>query len=148
MTADKVCAAHDRSRTTPENGGKEVGRKFAGLTKLLKHFIAFVKHEVFHVRRNQDFVSNEGVETARSSDDDMWTLGLVLEDFRIFLNGSATKESCNANVRHVFREANILISDLERKFSCMAENNHRNLPIHWFDLVERCQNEHSRFSVT
>ena len=50
-----------------------------GLTKLLKHFVALIKDEMFYVRGIQHFFSSKSVETARSGDDDMGAASLVFE---------------------------------------------------------------------
>jgi len=118
------------------------------LTKLFQHFIAFVQHEVFHVLSIQDFVSCEGIQPPWRGDYDMGTPILVSKNFCVFGNRRASIKSADANVRHVLGEPRVLVFDLESKFTCMAKDDYRDLPIHRLQLLECCKNKHSSFPMT
>ena len=106
------------------------------LTDLVKHLIAFVKHELAQRTKTKLLVANEGVHTARRSNDDVRMSVFISENFVILLNRSTAVEHGSANLWKVLAEASILVLDLESQFTGMAHNKNMSLAVDWFKLLQ------------
>lgn len=92
------------------------------------------------------FISNEGVQSTRSSDDDVRAGRLVLEQLLIDLDGRSTVEYSRSNVRHVFTESGVFVLDLVRELPGVTENDDGDLPIDGLDLLKRRRDEDGGFT--
>lgn len=130
---------------------RKIGRitsEVEALTKLLQHFVALVQNEMLDFLRVEVLVAGQGVKSPGSSHDDVWALGLVFEELDVLGDWGATEHDGSANVWHVTREAGVLVADLVRKFSGMAQNDHGDLSINRLQLLQGGEHKDCSFSVT
>src|ERR1700761_6233865 len=118
------------------------------LTKLFQHFVALIENEVLHVLRVQDFVPRQGVQSARGGNDDVGAPGFVAQRLRILHDWRSSIERADAYVGHVFREARVLVLDLERKFARVAEDNDGDLAVDRLELLQCREDKDSSLSVS
>ena len=80
--------------------------------------------DVFQV---EGLLARESEDAAGCADDDVWTV--CLEDRLVLLDGHAPEEHSDLDVVHVLAEALILLADLERQLSRVAQHKHRHLQV-------------------
>ena len=124
------------------------GRNSQRLTKLFEHFVALVQDEVLDFGGIENLISDEGVETAGGGDHNVRALGLVSESVGVLRHRSATEERVDADVWHVLRETRVLVLNLVCELARVAKNNDRDLAVDRLELLQRCEHENSRLSVT
>lgn len=93
-------------------------------------------------------VSNKRVQTTRSGDDDVRTLGFVLNNVDILLCGSTTVENGSADIRQVFRETRVLVLNLVGQLTSVAKHYNRDFAVNGLNLLKGGQNENSRLTKT
>ena len=79
--------------------GGAVNKCWRVLTVLIQHLVTLVENEVFQVGEAKHLVSDEGIDTARGTDDDVRVSLLVLEDSDVFLDRSSAVEHTNLDIR-------------------------------------------------
>ena len=124
------------------------GRNSQRLTKLFEHFVALVQDEVLDFGGVEDLIPHEGVQSTGGGDYDVRALALVAEEVGVLHNRSAAEECADADVGHVLGETRVLVFDLVRKLTSVAQDNDRHVAIDWLELLKRRQDEHCRLSVT
>jgi hypothetical protein len=115
---------------------------------LLEHLVALVEDEVLDVLGLQDFLASESVQATGGGDDDVRALSLVFEHLRILLDRGAAEEGGDADVGHVLGETRVLVLDLVRELTRVAENDDRHLSIDGLELLQAGQHEHRCLSMT
>lgn len=103
---------------------------------------------MLHIFGIQDFISRQGVETSRGSNNDVWAFGFVAEKFSVLCDGSSTIEGGNPNVREVLGKTSVFVLDLEGQLSSVTENEDGYFAVHWLQLLESGKDENSGLSVT
>lgn len=73
---------------------------------------------------------------------------LVLEDFRILLDGSTTVEHTSLDIWHVLAETVVLVSDLEGQLASVAHDQNGTLASNRLDLLKGGKDEHGRLTKT
>lgn len=116
------------------------------LTDSIEKLIALVQNEVLDVASVKTLVSDESVETTRSRDNDVRAGVLVLQSLGICLLGSTAVEDRSADVGQIFAEPRVLVLDLVRKLSRVAEHDHADLPSYGLELLKRADDENSGFT--
>lgn len=110
-------------------------------TKLVQHLVALIDDEALHGGEAEHPLANKGVETARSSHDDVWVRLLVAESVDILLHVHTTIEDARLHVRNVLAEASVLVSNLERKLARVGDDQTLAFALDGLDLLERRKHE-------
>lgn len=103
---------------------------------------------MFYVVGVQNFLPTKRVEATRGGDNDMRAASFVFQDFGVFGNRDTTVKYGCADVRHVLRESPVFVLDLIREFTCVAENDDRDLSVYWLELLKGSKHENSSLSVS
>ena len=93
-------------------------------------------------------VANQSIETAGGADDDVGVSLLVLQDFSVLLDGGTAVENASLDIRHVFAESVVLVSDLERELASVAHDQDGALAGNGLDLLESGEDEDGGFTET
>lgn len=117
-------------------------------TNLIQHLVTLVKNECLDVTQRKLLVTDQGVETTRSSNDDVGERFLVRKDFNVLLNRSTSVEDCSLYIGKVLAEPSILVLDLVCQLTGVAHNKDGALPRNSFQLVESSQDENRGLSET
>jgi hypothetical protein len=110
-------------------------------TKLLQHLVTLVQNKHLDGRSVQGLVSNQSVQSTRSSDDNVRALGLVLQDLLVLLDRGSTVKDTRLDVGHVLCETGKLVLDLEGQFSGVTENDARDLAVDGLELLQGRENK-------
>lgn len=110
------------------------------LTDCVQKLVALIENEVLDVAGVEALVSDKGVQSTRSGNNNMRACVLVLEDLDILGLAGTTVEDGSADVRHVLAESGIFVLDLVSKLAGMAQHDNANLASDWLDLLE-CSND-------
>ena len=78
----------------------------------------------------------------------MRTFALVPEGLRVFHDRGAAIEGADPDIWHILGKTGILVFDLKGEFTGVAENEHRDLAVDRFKLLETRQDEDCRFAMT
>jgi hypothetical protein len=119
-----------------------------GLTDLIKHLVALIKHKDADAAEAKVLVPNQRIKPTRCADNDMRMGLLVLQDLRVLLDGSATVENTRLDVRHVLAEAVILVTNLERQLASVTHNQDRALSSNRLNLLKGSEHEDGSLSQT
>lgn len=111
------------------------------LTELLEELVALIENEVLDGGSVESLVPDEGVESSRSSDDDVRALVLGLEDLDIVLDLGSSVEDRSSKVGHELGESSVLVLDLVGELSGVAENDDGDLSIDGLDLLKGGEDE-------
>lgn len=87
------------------------------LTILIQHLVALIENEVLQVGEAKDLVTDEGIDTAGSSNDDVRVSVLVLQHSDVLLDRSSAVEDADLDVRQELCEAIVLVLDLVCQFT-------------------------------
>ena len=120
------------------------------LTGLVQHLVALVEDEALDIAEAELLVSDEGVQTTRSCDDDVRVSLLVGEELDVLLHGSTTVEDGGLDIGHVLCESGVFVLDLVGELTSVAHdqnsgNARLRLLVH---LLESCENEDGSLSET
>lgn len=115
---------------------------------LLEDLVALVNDKVLDTRDLEALVAHERVHTARSADNNVGALGLILEHGLVLGNGCATVDDTSAHIGHVLGESSVLVADLVRKLTSVAEHENRDLAVDRLDLLERSKDKDSSLAHT
>ena len=118
------------------------------LTNLVEHLVALVEDEHADAAETEVLVANQGVETTRSTDDDVGVGLLVLKDLGILLDGSTTVEDAGLDVGHVLAETVVLVTNLESKLTSVAHDENGALAGDGLDLLKSGEDEDSCLTET
>ena len=80
---------------------------------------------MFDMLQVQRLLARQGQDAAGRADDDVGAVRL--EDLFVLLNGHPPEEDGDLDGVHVLAEALVLLADLERQFSGVAQHQHRHL---------------------
>lgn len=116
------------------------------LTDCVQELITLVKNEVLDVAGIEALISNEGVQSTRSSDDNMRASVLVLEDLDILGLARTSVEDRSSDIRHVLAESSVFVLDLVSQLAGVAEHNDTDLASDRLDLLECSNDEDSSFT--
>lgn len=121
--------------------------------QLLQHLVTFIEHEMLDIGQLEVLVADQGQDTAGSTNEDVGTSGLVLQDLDILGHGDTTVEDLGADFREILGEASVLVFDLESQFTCMTEDNDRDLAVDGLQLLQGGQHKdgsltHTRLGLT
>ena len=122
--------------------GLDIGTHINGLEAL----VALVDDKVTQVREVQRIFLGQRLDPSRRSDDDMRALARVLEHLPVLLHGEASEKVAHPDVLHVGRETLILVANLERQLTGMAQDEDTHLAIHGLQLLQRGNDKHGRLS--
>ena len=115
-------------------------------TNLIQHLVALVKDEHLDASEAQLFVADQGIQSTRGGDDDVWMSVLVCKSFDILLHRRSAVKDSGLDVWQVFAEAGILVLDLVGEFTSVAHDQDRALSSDRFDLLQRSEDKDGRFS--
>jgi hypothetical protein len=110
-------------------------------TNLIKHLVAFIENEDLAAVKTKVLVPHKSVQSTGCGDNDMGVGVLVLQNFGILLDRSASVENCSFHVGHVLAETCVLVFDLVSKLTSVAHNQDRCLASDWLDLLESGEDE-------
>ena len=110
-----------------------------GLTQLLQHLVTLVQNKVFQILQTQLLALDQGEDAARSSNNNVRTV--VLQHLLVLGDGHASEEDSDLDILEELAEPLILLADLEGELPGVAHDQHRDLTIHWLNLLERGQHE-------
>jgi hypothetical protein len=94
------------------------------------------------------FVSNQGIESTRSCNDDIWVCVLVFQSGNILVDFDTSIEDSSLDLWHVFAESSVLIFDLICKLSSMTHDQDRGLARDWLGLLKSCKDKDGGFTKT
>lgn len=117
-------------------------------TNLIQHLVTLVKNECLDVTQRELLVTDQSVETTRSSNDDVGERFLVGKDFDVLLNWSTSVKDCSLHIGKVLAEPSILVLDLVCQLTSVTHNKDGAFPRNSFQLVEGSQDEDRGFSET
>lgn len=92
----------------------------------------------------EDFALRQSQKSTGSTNHNVWAVGA--QRLLILPHANATKEDGRLDGRHVFAKAVVFLLDLIRQLPCVAHDEHPNLPVHWFHLLERGEDKHGRLA--
>lgn len=115
---------------------------------MVKHLVAFIKDKDTNTSEAENLVANQGVETARGSDDDVRASVLVLNDLDILLDWSTAVEHASLDVGHILAETVVLVANLESQLASVAHNKDGDLAINGLDLLKGGQDKDCSLSET
>ena len=121
---------------------------YGSRTDLVQHLIALIEHESLHASEPELFLSDQRVETARCSDDNMWVSLLILQHLLVLLDIGTAVEHSRLDLWHVLAEALIFVADLECELTRVAHDEDRGFASDWLDLLKGAENEDCRLSET
>ena len=117
-------------------------------TNLIQHFIAFIENEDFDISEAKLLLSDQSVQTSRSSDNDMRVGVLVGKGFDILLHWCASIKDCCLHFREIFAEPGIFVLDLVCEFTGVTHDKDCALAGHRLDLLKCSENEDGCLSET
>jgi hypothetical protein len=120
------------------------------LTGLVKHLVTLIEDEVLQVGEAQVPVTDERVDTARSSDNDVGVGVLVAQKLNVLLDGCTTVEDADLDIGQELCETVVLVPDLVGQLTSVAHDEDGRdtglgLLIH---LLEGGEDEDGRLSET
>jgi hypothetical protein len=120
------------------------------LTRLVQHLVALIEDEVLQVGKAKMSITNEGVDTTGSTDNDVGVGLLVAKKLDVLLNGSSSVKDTNLDVRQELSKAVVLVADLVGQLASVAHYQDSGgtgfgLLVH---LLEGCENEDRGLSET
>jgi len=142
----------DWSRLLGESGGEHHDLLLCGSSaenllniaahvNLVQHLITLIEDESLDVAEAKLLVSNQSVQTARSSDDDVWMGLLVGQELNVLLHwGTAVKDS-GLDIGHVLAESGVLVLDLVGQLTGVAHDEDRGRAINGLDLLQAGEHE-------
>ena len=80
-------------------------------------------------------VSDQRVQSTRCTNNDVRECILVLQDFNVLADVNTTIEDSCFDIREVFAESSVFISDLVGQFSRVTHDKDRAFSRNWFQLV-------------
>lgn len=95
---------------------------FLILTNLVQHLVTFIQNECLDIAQRELLITDQGIETTRSTDNDVGERLLVRQDFNVLLDRSASVENCSLHIGKVLAESGILVLDLVRQFTGVAHH--------------------------
>jgi hypothetical protein len=117
-------------------------------TNLIEHLVALVQNEVVNVGEPKLLVADQGVQTARSPDNDVRVGVLVGEDFVVLLDRGAAVEHRRLDGGHVLCESGVLVADLVRQLAGVAHDQNRRLAGDRLYLLQTGEHKDGRLSET
>ena len=117
-------------------------------TDLVEHLVTLVEDEALDVAEAELLVSDEGVQTTRSCDDDVRVSLLVGEELDVLLHGSTTVEDGGLDIRHVLCESGVFVLDLVGELTGVAHDEDRGLTLDGLLLLESSEDEDGCLSKT
>lgn len=123
-------------------------RASSRLTNLVEHLVTLIEDEALNVSETELLVSDEGVQTTGSGDDDVRVSLLVGEELNVFLHGSTTVEDGSLDVGHVLCESGVFVLDLVGELTGVAHDEDRGLTLDGLHLLESCEDEDGGLSQT
>lgn len=118
------------------------------VTNLIQHFIAFIEDEDLDVPKAKFLLSDQSVQTTRSSDDDMRVGVFIGEGFDILLHWCASVKDCCLHFWQIFAEPGVFVLNLVGKFTGVTHNKDCALAGHRLDLLKCSENEDGCLSET
>lgn len=115
-------------------------------TNLVEHLVTLIEDEALDVAETELLVSDEGVQTTRSCDDDVRVSLLVGEELDVLLHGGTTVEDGGLDVGHVLCESGVFVLDLVGELTGVAHNQDRGLALDGLHLLQGCENEDGSLS--
>lgn len=116
------------------------------LTGLVKHLVALIENKDADTAKAECLVADKGLETTRSTNNDVRASLLVLQGLHVGLDWSTTIEDTSLDVGHVLAEAVVLVANLVSKLTSVAHDHNRNLAINRLNLLQ--SGEHKDGSLT
>lgn len=92
------------------------------ITNLIQHLVALIQNELLDASEAEFLVAHKGIQTARSSNNDVWKAVLVGKHFDILRHRSSTEETLGLDIGHVLAETLVFIFDLISKFAGVAHD--------------------------
>lgn len=118
------------------------------LTYLVEHLVALIENEYLDAPQAQVLVPNQGVETARSGNDDVGMLVLVLQNLNVLLHGGAAVKDGRLDIGHVFAEPCVFILNLICELTRVTHHENRGLSRDRVDLLEGGEDEDGGLTET
>ena len=118
------------------------------ITNLVQHFIAFIKDEDFDVSKAKLLLSDQRIQTTRSSDDNMRVGIFVGKGFDILLHRCASVKDCCFHFWEIFAEPGVLVLNLVGEFTGVTHDKDCALARHRLDLLECSEDEDGCLSET
>jgi hypothetical protein len=120
------------------------------LTGLVKHLVTLIEDEVLQVGEAQVPVTDERVDTARSSDNDVGVGVLVAQELNVLLDGCTAVEDTDLDIGQELCETVVFVPDLVGQLTGVAHDENGcdtglGLLIH---LLEGGEDEDGRLSET
>jgi hypothetical protein len=120
------------------------------LTRLVKHLVTLVENKVLQVGEAQVPVTDERIDTARSSDNDVGVGVLVAQELNVLLDGCTAVEDADLDIGQELCETVVLVPDLVGQLTGVAHDEDGRdtglgLLIH---LLEGGEDEDGRLSET
>ena len=117
-------------------------------TNLVEHLVTLVEDEALDVAEAELLVSDQGVQTTRSGDNDVRMSFLVGEELNVLLHGSTTVEDGGLDIGHVLCESGVFVLDLVGELTSVAHDQDRGLTLDGLHLLKSCENEDGSLSQT
>ncbi len=129
-------------------GGAEDVLNIPAHVDLLEDLVTLVNDKVLDTRNLERLVTNKGVHTARSTDNDVRALGLVLEHGLVLGDGCTTVDDTGADIGHVLGKTGVLVADLVGELTSVAEDDDGNLAVDGLDLLKGSKDEDGSLTHT
>lgn len=117
-------------------------------TNLVEHLVTLIEDEALDVAEAELLVSDEGVQTTGSGDDDVRVSFLVGKELNVLLHGSTTVEDGGLDIGHVLCESGVFVLDLVGELTGVAHDQDRGLTLDGLHLLEGCEDEDGSLSQT
>jgi len=115
---------------------------------LVEHLVALVENEDTDAAQTKVLVTNQRIQPAGSTNDNVGVSVLILENLSILGDGSTAVEDPSFDLRHVLAKAGVLVADLKSELTSVAHNKDRALSGNGLHLLEGGKDEDGRLSET
>lgn len=117
-------------------------------TNLVEHLVTLIEDEALNVAEAELLVSDQGVQTTGSGDNDVRVSLLVGKELNVFLHGGTAVEDSGLDVGHVLCESGVFVLDLVGELTGVAHNEDRGLTLDGLHLLQSCEDEDGSLSQT
>lgn len=131
--------------------GSACARMFLSLllfTNLIQHFIAFVEDKDSDISKAKLLLSDQSIQTTRSSDNDMRVSVFVGKGFDILLHWCAPVKDCCLHFWEIFAEPGVFVLNLVGEFTGVTHNKDGALAGYRLNLLKCCENKDGCLSET
>lgn len=118
------------------------------LTRSVEHLVTLVENEDANATKAESLVTDQGLETARSTDNNMRASLLVLQGLHVGLDGGTTVEDASLDARQVLAETVVLVTNLVGQLASVAHDHDGDLSIDGLDLLKGREHEDGSLTKT